>query len=103
MEELTGRIIIKGTFSGGVCKEGILTITEDGFQFECPKSANLKSHKKWEGVKRFGTYRRKRSKGIVIDTYRFRVDNPEEWIEALKKALAASGMKFERTETYRVI
>lgn len=41
-------------------------------------------------------------KGIWINRWYYRVDDPEEWIEAIKKALTAKDIKF-RASGYVVI
>jgi len=94
-----GKIIKQGSFSTRRdCSKGTLTLFENRIKFECEDEDWTYSY----ALERLRTFVQSvTTKGIRLNRQTYRVDEPEEWIEAIKDALTAQGLKF-RVSGYRV-
>jgi hypothetical protein len=93
----SGKIIKKGLFHNKICGKGTVTLQEDMISIQCPWGRTSFNFKLYE-INQFRTTKR----GIYIDKFYLRLDNATEWIEAVKKALDAKGIKYE-VIGYRVL
>jgi hypothetical protein len=102
-----GKVIKQGSFTNSECTKGTLTLYENGYLAKCMKPRGWSWQIAWIGIEIFRVHRGiAGGKGIWINNSYYRVDEPEEWIDAIKEALTAKGIKFklpEQPETYRVV
>ena len=93
-----GKIIKQAPFSSRDCRKGTVTLFENGISIECEDEEWTYSFG-LKGVSTFG--KSPTTQGIQLNRRTYHVDEPEEWIKAIKESLTANGLKF-RITGYRV-
>lgn len=90
-----GKVIKQGKFSNEDGKKGTFTLCENGFNAECGDEWYRRAT-----VDRIGYFALHEDGAICINAHysdeRYFVDDPESWIEAIKKVFTAKGIKLTK-------